>query len=212
MKVKVIMIPRNKTKCIQADDTIAQALNLIDENGLLSLPVVEGTKVFGILSKRYVYEQYFNEENVDRQEFLGRSVRDFIKTKLVTISEDAQIEDAAQMFIGFKAPFIPVLDKKEEMVGIITSQAIFKEYQKVFGTGEHHTVVLSMHDVKGGFAELAETLAKSGANIKNVRQRDTEILGVQEVTVKIECADLEKVVNTLKKKDFNVRQVIPANK
>ena len=52
MKVKVIMIPRNKTKCIQADDTIAQALNLIDANGLLSLPVVEGNKVFGILSKR----------------------------------------------------------------------------------------------------------------------------------------------------------------
>ena len=116
------------------------------------------------------------------------------------------------MFIGSKAQFIPVLDKKEEMVGIITSQAIFKEYQKVFGTSVHHTIVLSMHDVKGGLAELAENLAKSGANINNVRQRDTEILGVQEVTVKVECSDLEKVVSNLKKKDFNVRQVIPATK
>ena len=101
MKVKVIMIPKSKTKCIQADDTVAEALKLIDENGLLSLPVVEGKKVFGILSKRYVYEQYFKEEQVDRQEFLSRSVRSFIRTKLMTVRENTRIVEAAELFIGW---------------------------------------------------------------------------------------------------------------
>lgn len=210
MKVKVIMIPRSKTKCIKADDTIEAALKLIDDNGLLSLPVVEGNKVFGILSKRYVYEAYFKEEGVDRQEFLNRSVRVFIKTKLTTISEDAPIEEAAELFIGSKVPFIPVLNGKEELVGIVTYQAIFKEYQKISGTNEYHTVVVYVHDFKGKLADIAETIAKNDGNIKNVRQRDTDLFGVQEVTFKIECPNLEKIVNGLKKKDFDVRRVIPA--
>jgi len=212
MKVKVIMIPRSQTKCIKADDTIEAALKLIDDNGLLSLPVVEGNKVFGILSKRYVYEQFFHEENVDRQEFLARSVRTFIKTKLTTIHEDARIEEAAKLFVGSKAPFIPVLDKNEDMVGIVTYQAIFKEYQKITGTDEYDTIVVMAHDTKGILADIAEVLAKNEANIKNVRQRDTDLLGVQEMTFKIACPNLEKVVNALKKKDFNVRKVIPAKK
>jgi len=210
MKVKVIMIPRNKTKCIKADDTIEQALALIDENGLLSLPVVDGNKIFGILSKRYVYEAYFKEENVDRQEFLSRPVRSFIQTKLTTVDENAQIEEAAELFIGSKAPFIPVLDEKEELAGIVTYQAIFKEYQKISGTNKYHTLVIWVYDFKGKLAEITEMIARYDGNIKNVRQRDTDLFGVQEVTFKIECPNLDKLANALKKKDFDVRKVIPA--
>ena len=210
MKVKVIMIPKSKTKCIQADDTIAEALKLIDENGLLSLPVVEGKKVFGILSKRYVYEQYFKEEQVDRQEFLSRSVRSFIRTKLMTVRENTRIVEAAELFIGSKAPFIPVLDEKEELAGIVTYQAIFKEYQKISGPGKYHTVIVMAHDFKGKLAEMADIIAKNDGNIKNVHQRDTDLFGVQEATFKIECPKLERIVTALKKKDFDVRQVIPA--
>lgn len=210
MKVKVIMVPRSKTKCIQADDTIEEALKLIDENGLLSLPVVEGNRVFGVLSKRYVYELYFQEENVDRKEFLSRSVRQFIKTKLTTISEDAPIEQAADAFIGSKVPFIPVTDSRGEMSGIVTYQAIFKEYQKISGTNEYNTIVIFAYDFKGKLAEMAEVIAKNDGNIKNIRSRDAEVLGVQELTFKVECPNLDKIVHALKKRGFDVKKAIPA--
>lgn len=210
MKVKLIMVPRSKVKCIQADDTIEEALKLIDENGLLSLPVVEGKRVFGVLSKRYVFELYFKEENVDRQEFLSRSVRQFIKTKLTTIHEDAPIEKAADAFIGSKVPFIPVLDAKDELAGIVTYQAIFKEYQKISGTNKYNTIVIFAYDFKGKLAEMAEIIARHDGNIKNIRSRDAEILGVQEITFKVECPNLDKIVHSLKRHGFDVKKVIPA--
>ncbi len=204
MKVKAIMIPFIDLKCISVDNTIEEALAIIDEHQLLSMPVVDKRKFIGALSKQHIFEEYFRNYTASKEEFLARPVSDLMRTKLVSVTEDTPIEEAATMFIASKFRFIPVLSKTEELMGIVTQQAIFKEYQKLFGK-DYDTFTIYSYDYKGTLAKIAETIAKHDANIKNIVIINTETMGLQEFFVRVECKDFDEVVKALTKKGFDVR-------
>lgn len=205
MLVRSIMIPFNQLQCLSVENTIEEALNITEENRLLSLPVIDGKKFIGILSKENIYEEYFkNYETLSKADFLNKKVKDLVKSKIMTINEDLPIEDAAAIFITSKYRFIPIVDDKEELIGIITHQSIFKQYQKIFGDRVNVLTVYTSN-FKGVMAKMTETIAKAGGNIKNIVQIDTNVMNLQEIYLSIECEDFEKVVMALKKNGFNVR-------
>lgn len=205
MLVKAIMIPFNQLQCLSVDNTIEEALNITEENRLLSLPVIDDKKFIGILSKEYIYEQYFkNKDNLSKADFLNKKVKELIKSKIMTINEDLAIEDAAAIFITSKYRFIPIVDDKEELIGIVTHQSIFKQYQKIFGDRVNVLTVYTSN-FKGVMAKMTDTIAKAGGNIKNIVQIDTNVMNLQEIYLSLECEDFEKVVMALKKNGFNIR-------
>ena len=208
MLVKAIMIPFNQLQCLSVENTIEEALNITEENRLLSLPVVDGKKFIGILSKENIYEEYFkNYEALSKVDFLNKKVKDLVKSKIMTINQDVPIEDAAAIFITSKYRFIPIVDDNDEMIGIITHQSIFKQYQKIFGERVNVLTVYTSN-FKGVMAKMTDTIAKAGGNIKNIVQIDTNVMNLQEIYLSIECEDFEKVVMALKKNGFNVRTAI----
>ncbi len=208
MLVKAIMIPFNQLQCLSVENTIEEALNITEENRLLSLPVVDGKKFIGILSKENIYEEYFkNYEALSKVDFLNKKVKDLVKSKIMTINQDVPIEDAAAIFITSKYRFIPIVDDNDDMIGIITHQSIFKQYQKIFGERVNVLTVYTSN-FKGVMAKMTDTIAKAGGNIKNIVQIDTNVMNLQEIYLSIECEDFEKVVMALKKNGFNVRTAI----
>ena len=204
MKVKVIMIPFRDLKVISINDTVGQAIDMIDENHLLSLPVVDGRKFIGVLSKQHVYETFFKEFEGTKVEFRAQNISVMMKTKITGISENMPIEEAAALFIETKFRFIPVVDEHTELIGIVTQQAIFKEYQKLFGS-TYNTFTVYSFDYKGTLAKISELIAKAGGNIKNVVLINTEMLGLQEIFFRVETEDFPNIIKTLKKKGFDVR-------
>lgn len=206
MRVKVIMMPLKKVQCISIDQTIGEAMQTIDENKLLSMPVVDGKKFIGVLSKQHTYESFFKEYTCTKEEFFQHKVSELMKSKIDTVSQDTRIEDAAAQFISSKVRFIPVTDEKGNLEGIITQQAIFKEYQKLFGT-KYNAVTVLCNDYKGALSKMAEVIAKAGGNIKNFVQVDTEVMGLQELHISIEAANFKEVVAALEKNKFDVRDV-----
>ncbi len=208
MLVKAIMIPFNQLQCLSVENTIEEALNITEENRLLSLPVVDGKKFIGILSKENIYEEYFkNYEALSKVDFLNKKVKDLVKSKIMTINQDVPIEDAAAIFITSKYRFIPIVDDNDDMIGIITHQSIFKQYQKIFGERVNVLTVYTSN-FKGVMAKMTDTIAKAGGNIKNIVQIDTNVMNLQEIYLSVECEDFEKVVMALKKNGFNVRTAI----
>ena len=206
MLVKAIMIPANQLQCISVDNSLKEALHIIDSNNLLSLPVVDGKKFVGVLSKQFVYETYFRNFEGSKEEFLEKKVSEMIKTAIMTIPKDTPIEDAASIFITSKIRFIPITDEDNKLLGIITHQAIFKEYQKIFGNSDENVVTIYCHNFKGALSKIAEIIAKNGGNIKNIVQKDTDVMGLQEVYIRIECKNFDKIVKELCKKGFDARK------
>lgn len=206
MRVKVIMMPVKDVHCISMNQTIGEAMQLIDDHHLLSLPVVDGKKFIGVLSKQHTYESYFKNYDCTKEEFFQHKVPEMMRAKIDTISRNDRIEDAAAMFISSKARFLPVTDEKGNLEGIVTQQAIFKEYQKLFGT-KYNAVTILCNDYKGTLSKMAEVIAKADGNIKNFVQIDTEIMGIQELHISIEAENFQNVVDALKKNKFDIRNV-----
>ena len=204
MKVKAIMIPFKDLKCISVDNSIREALETIEAHKLLSMPVIDHNKFIGVLSKQHVYESYFRDYSGTKEEYLEQTVRELMKTKMISVSEHTSIEEAAAIFIASKFRFIPVVGKKDELLGIVTQQAIFKEYQKLFGE-DYDTFTIYSYDYKGTLAKIAETIAKNDGNIKNIVVINTETMGLQEIFVRVECNDLDVIMKALVKKGFDVR-------
>ncbi|NMA84022.1 MAG: CBS domain-containing protein [Epulopiscium sp.] len=209
MRVKHILLPLKKLITISADDTLGHALQLIEDNGYLSLPVLEGEELLGVLSKQFIFERFFYGEESDRDIYLQRSVRELMVTKLPVIKENALIEQAAEKFFLQKLRFLPVVNEEGKFIGIVTQKEIFKKFVKIFGLRDIR-IVVGTFDFKGRLAKLTEVISKSGGNIGSIIQMDTEVMGIQEVVLRIKMEkpdQLPKLLRRLQDNGFLVRDV-----
>lgn len=206
MRVKAIMMPFNKLTSISVDNTVEEAMKIIDEQGLLSLPVVNGQEFIGVLSKQYLFEEYFKNFTGTKEEFLSRKVLDFMKTKIETIGENTRIEEAAAKFITSKVRFIPITNDRNMLLGIVTQQAVFKEYQKIFGN-KHNSMAIYTYDIRGVLGKICELIAKEGGDICNMMVIPTDVMDLAEIFLRVEAKDFEKVVRALERRGYDVRDV-----
>jgi len=211
MRVKAIMLPFDKITCIEVSNSIQEAISLIDKHNLLSLPVVDGKKFIGVLSKQYIYETYFNGESQEKDQFLEKKVKEFMQTSVNVIPDNMRIEEAAAEFIHSKARFIPITNEHGELEGIVTQQAVFKQYQNMFGH-RHNSLVIYSHDSRGTMAKICETIAKASGDIRNMLVMHTDVMNLVEIFLRIDAPDFDKVVKSLKKHGFDARDVKYAEK
>lgn len=206
MRVKAIMMPFHELACISVDNTVEEAMKIIDEHGLLSLPVVNGREFIGVLSKQYLFEEYFKNFTGTKEAFIGKKVQEFMKTKIDTIDENTRIEEAAAMFITSKARFIPITNSRNMLLGIVTQQAVFKEYQKIFGN-KHNSMAIYTYDIRGVLGKICELIAKEGGDICNMMVIPTDVLDLAEIFLRVEAPDFGHVVRVLERHGYDVRDV-----
>lgn len=205
MLVKNIMISSEKLSKVSIQDTVGEAIQLIDSHNLLSLPVVEGNRFVGVISKKYIFEEFFNKVQ-DQEVFLQRRVAEFMKTKLESVKENDLIEVAVEILANKNLQFIPVLNQKEELVGIVTHKAIFKTFTKILGFG-HTRIVVTTHDMKGRLAKLAEIISRQGGNIISIAEVDLEVMDLKEIILRVDVEDTKKLIKTLNDSGLTVRRV-----
>lgn len=205
MLIKNIMIPLKDLTTISIDDTVEKTINLIDSKNLLSLPVLEDKKFVGIISKKYIFEEYFNHGG-DKNAFLERKVKEFMKTKLQTVSKDELVERSLELLSEKNLQFIPVVDEKEDFCGIVTHKAVFSTFKNALGIG-HVRLVITTYDMKGRLAKIAETIAKEGGNIISIVEVNPEVMDLRELIIRVDIADTNRLVTALNDKGFKVRSV-----
>lgn len=206
MRVRAIMTPAKDLTVLKPTDSAKHAIQLIEENGFLSLPVVEEWKFVGFLSKQFIYDTYFKEKNVDMDTFLNKPVSEFIFNEVDAVTPDIQIEEAADIFFKNKRRFIPVVDQGE-FLGIITQNALFGILTKIYGLHDPKISILT-DDFKGVLSKIAEIISKNDGNITNIALLDTEVMGIQEISIRLEGKDIDKIVKKLEEKGYKVREFI----
>lgn len=206
MKIRAIMTPVKKLTILKPTDTAKVAMDLIENNGFLSLPVADGDTFVGFLSKQFIYDTYFAEKANDMEEFLNRPVSKFIHNQVEPVSTELLIEEAADIFFKNKVRFLPVVENGV-FSGIVTQNALFGILTKVYGL-EHSKISIITDDFKGILTRIADIIAKNGGNIRNVALLDTEVMGIQEISIRLEGDDIDKIVEKLTEKGFKVRDYI----
>ena len=113
MLVKEIM---NKVCVITSDITLKKAAGLMLENNMGSLIILKKSKLAGILTERDIIKNLSS---------LNKNISKIMTKKLITISQNAPLESAAEIMKKNKIKRIIVIDnKKTKPIGIITATDI----------------------------------------------------------------------------------------
>lgn len=205
MMVKNIMIPIEKLTTVALEDTVKDTIALIDAHNLLSLPVVQGNKFVGIISKKYIFEEYF-KSNEDKEEFLERKVAEFMKTKIDAVSERDLVEVPGTILAEHNLQFVPVVNEKGNFNGIVTHKAIFKAFNKILGVG-HTRIEVITRDVKGRLAALTEIITKQDVNILSIAEIDIEVMNLREIIMRVDSKNIKALIEALNGGGFTVKRV-----
>lgn len=207
MRISAILTPAKNLTALSLTDTARDAVKLIEENGFLSLPVVDGTKFVGFLSKQYIYDIYFKENRPDFDAFMDRPVKDFIHNQVEVVSENILVEEAADIFFNNKVRFIPVVNDYGEFAGIVTQKALFGIITKIYGIHDPKISILTS-DFKGTLAKISDIISKYGGNITNVVNTSADVMGLQEISIRLKAANIDEIVRKLDENGFKVRELI----
>ena len=105
---------------INPDSTIMDVQNKMQDELISGLPVVDGDKIIGIISKRDIRPVLKSEP--------GKTVKDIMTSDVVTVEEPITAEEALNIAYENKVERLPVLSEGK-LVGIITIKDILNQAQ-----------------------------------------------------------------------------------
>lgn len=148
---------------------ITEALNLMKREQIRRAPVVKDRQLLGIVSDKDLLNASPSQAtslSVWELNYLISKiqVRDVMTTKVLTVTEDTPIEEAARIMVDNKIGGLPVV-RNGEVVGIITETDLFKIFLELMGAREMGIRVTALVPEKHGeLAELSRTITTAGGN------------------------------------------------
>jgi acetoin utilization protein AcuB len=169
MLVRERMTPNPVT--ITTDVSVPDALRLMHERRVRRLPVLDGRgRLVGIVSEKDLLNAAPSPATSlsiwEIHYLLARlKVQSVMTTEVLTVSEDAPIEDAARIMIDRKIGGLPVM-RDATLVGIITETDLFKAFLALLG-GRRQGVRITAYTpgVKGTVSKITGAVFGVGGDI-----------------------------------------------
>jgi acetoin utilization protein AcuB len=203
---------------IRDDTPIDKALKTMQDNKVRRLPVLnkKGALV-GIVSERdllfaspspatslSIYELHYLLSRV--------TVASVMTAEVITVTEDTPLEEAARIMADNRIGGLPV-ERKGDLVGIITETDLFKIFLELLGAREAGVrLAMLVPDEKGMLAKVTSEITELGGNIVSLGtflgEEPTNVL----LTIKVQDVkeeDLVKVMEPLAMKIVDVRCALP---
>ena len=115
IKIKDVMTDNPYT--ISPEATMDEAKKIMKENGITGLPVVREKRIMGIISINDIFN-CLDDGN------MAKPVKDYMSKKLIVLEEGMPVSFVLSYFEKYKFRRFPVLNKKKELAGMVTSRDI----------------------------------------------------------------------------------------
>jgi acetoin utilization protein AcuB len=166
---------------------------VVDEDGNLVGMVSEKDLLYAAPSPATslsVYEMHYLYSRIKVAEVMQRNV--------ISVPDDAPIEEAARIMVDHKIGGLPVM-RNGELVGIITETDIFKAFMEMLGARDPGLrLTLLCPERRGLLAQLASVVAEMGGNIISLGTFYGEDATSTFITIKVSGVDQEVLVERLK--------------
>ena len=199
-----------------SDATVGEVDRVMKKNKFHRMIIVDGGKLVGYLSDRDVM-RVAPSPATSLSKFEIRSlldklkVKDIMQKKVVTVSENATIEEAALIMYNNKVGGLPVISEVGAVVGIITATDILKTFVNVMGLpqGGKTRITLDVKNKVGVMAEVTKIFSDNGINIDSMItcRQDSDSY---EIVVRIDAHQelLEKIKNQLESRGHKIIHVV----
>jgi acetoin utilization protein AcuB len=203
---------------IRDDTSIDKALKTMQDNKVRRLPVLNDKgALVGIVSERdllfaspspatslSIYELHYLLSRI--------TVAAVMTAEVITVTEDTPLEEAARIMADNRIGGLPV-ERKGDLVGIITETDLFKIFLELLGAREAGVrLTMLVPDEKGMLAKVTSEITELGGNIVSLGtflgEEPTNVL----LTIKVQDVkeeDLVKAMEPLAMKIVDVRYALP---
>ncbi|MDD3879883.1 MAG: CBS and ACT domain-containing protein [Syntrophomonas sp.] len=219
MKVKDRMTPN--PYATTPDTCVGELWHSMQEKSLQRVPVLDRGKLIGIVTRRdfnarpelglkrsSLATRFFPEEI--EQKLSKLRVRDIIplSQQLITIHQDAFIEQAAKLLRDNRISGLPVIDDEGRMVGIITQSDLSDAFLYILGVNCRGTrLCLRVDDDAQVLLRLGEVLSRFKVKIESLVRmevKDEQSL----LIIRLDTVDSRSIVEEIKAAGFQLESVI----
>jgi len=201
------MVSKEDLVTVTRDDSIQFALDLIEENDFLSVPIVEKNKFYGVITKELIFRYFYKLSN-EKGQIISLSdykVKEVMTTGLPVVYLNDLVESAANLLYENKAVFVAVLDESGEFKGIITHRNIFGEFTSLFGLNKGNRIAVTAHDIPGQILKLTKIISENGGDIISCVVEDPKSkLAVKEIVIRVETENFRHIVHKVEGAGFRV--------
>jgi signal-transduction protein with cAMP-binding, CBS, and nucleotidyltransferase domain len=177
-------------------DSGEKALLWMDEFQVNHLPVLKNGNFVGVLSESELLDQSDLEPSLD--ELFQHLPRPFVFA-------DAHLFDILKHFSLFKLTALPVLDRQEQYLGVISSQDLLQLLAQSTGVKEIGSVlVLEMDANNYALSQIAQIVESNQAKILNLFVNSEPDSTKIQVSLKINQQNLSAIIRTFERYDYNV--------
>lgn len=197
---------------ITKNENINKAMDIMAAHGLHRLPVVEGKKLVGLLTKSMISQKGASKATslsiFELNYLLSKiTVSTIMEKKVITIYEDQLFEDAADLMLRYDIGCLPVLNKKNELVGILTQNDLFKAFTELLGYNEPGTrISLKTKDQIGVLEDITNILVKHNCNITNLGVYDVDN-DYKNLIIRTNAEDTTELQKDLRESGYEVLDV-----
>jgi acetoin utilization protein AcuB len=182
---------------IRPETSLPDALDLMHKEHIRRLPVVnKHGELVGIVTEADLLKASPSEATslsiYEVTYLLSKLTIDRVMVhKVITITEDTPLEDAARIMADNQIGALPVLRGKE-LVGMITETNLFRIFLELLGARRAGIrVTVSVPDTPGELASLAKAIYDAGGNIIALGSFLGETSAKKLVTLKVEGVGIE---------------------
>jgi acetoin utilization protein AcuB len=163
-----------KVITVNADDTMQNAIYILQEQNIKILPVMDDANLVGIITDRDLKKASPSDATtLDMHELLFLvskiKVRDLMKKPVYTAKPDDTVEEAAARLLEKKVSGLPVLDESDRLVGIITRSDLFRVLISLSGLGKKGIrFAIQIKDMPGPIKEVRELIHEYGGRTASI--------------------------------------------
>lgn len=199
---------------VSPDMPITDALAMFKKEHIRRAPVIKDGKLVGIVSERDLLNASPSSAttlSVWEMNYLISKVRvkNVMTKKVITISRDTPIEEAARIMADKKIGGLPVVDG-ERVVGMITETDLFKVFLELMGARDKGVrVTATIEDKPGKLAKVTKAIANAGGNFVAFGFFAGEDTSTKVLTFKVEGIkpnDVKVALKDVVKKFWDIRQ------
>ena len=134
----IAKVMTRKPAIVKPEDTMEAVRKAFEKHGFHHIPVVEKGKLVGLVSYtdylqliRNVFENP-QEERLNEKILHATVVRDVMTKSVLCLSQQDSVETALRIFKANQFHSLPVVDERQNLVGIVTTYDLMKVLEKVF--------------------------------------------------------------------------------
>jgi acetoin utilization protein AcuB len=198
---------------ITSDVSVTDALRLMRERKVRRMPVLDSHgKLVGIVSDQdllYASPSPVSSLSVWEMNYLlaRLKVEEVMTRKVITVTEDTPLEEAARIMADSKIGGLPVM-REDRLVGIITETDLFKAFLEMLGARQAGVRVTALiPSAKGTLAKIANAIFGVGGDIIALSASPDASGTRWQVTFKVQDVPRDQLVEAIRPVVENILDV-----